>query len=94
MEREENGEDPMLVVWDVKTGTPRKTIFNPHTFGTQALTISPDGKYIATISKDREIHNQMVTLWEWMSDTPSKIKSDCNFKDNKGEPLEFPETAY
>lgn len=33
----------MLVVWDAKTGIPRKTIFDPHPQGTQALDISPDG---------------------------------------------------
>lgn len=40
----------MLVIWDAKTGTPKKTIFDPHPFGTEALAISPDGKYIATVS--------------------------------------------
>jgi len=33
----------MLVVWDVKTGAPKKTIFDPHENGTEALAISPDG---------------------------------------------------
>lgn len=28
------GPDSMLVVWDAKTGTPKKTIFDPHPFGT------------------------------------------------------------
>ncbi len=44
----------MLVVWDAKTGIPRKTIFDPHEQGTQALDISPDGQYIVTLSKDKE----------------------------------------
>ncbi len=29
-----SGPDAMLVVWDVKTGIPKKTIFDPHPFGT------------------------------------------------------------
>lgn len=29
-----------------------------------------------------------------MSDNPSKIVSDCNFKDNKGEVIPFPPSAY
>lgn len=40
----------MLVVWDAKTGTPKKTIFDPHPNGTVALDISPDGRYILTVS--------------------------------------------
>ena len=45
----------MLVVWDAKRGIPLKTIFDPHPYGTQALDISPDGRYIITLS--REIEN-------------------------------------
>lgn len=30
----------MIVVWDVATGTPRKTIFNPHPEGVTALDIN------------------------------------------------------
>jgi len=30
----------MLVVWDVATGTPKKTIFNPHPDGVIALDIN------------------------------------------------------
>ena len=29
----------MLVIWDVKTGIPRKTIFDPHPLGTSYSTI-------------------------------------------------------
>lgn len=36
----DTGEDSMLVVWDVNTGTPRKTIFNPHADGVIALDVN------------------------------------------------------
>jgi len=36
----DTGDDSMLVVWDVATGTPRKTIFNPHPDGVVALDIN------------------------------------------------------
>lgn len=36
----DTGDDSMLVVWDVTTGTPRKTIFNPHPDGVIALDIN------------------------------------------------------
>ena len=40
----------MLVVWDVKTGIPRKTIFDPHPLGTECMDVSKDGQYVVTIS--------------------------------------------
>lgn len=36
----DTGEDSMIVIWDVGTGTPRKTIFNPHPDGVTALDIN------------------------------------------------------
>jgi hypothetical protein len=33
----------MLVIWDAKTGVPKKTIFDPHPNGILALDISADG---------------------------------------------------
>jgi len=44
----------MLVIWDAKEGTPRKTIFDPHPQGTKSLDISPDGQYILTMSRLEE----------------------------------------
>ena len=44
------GPDSMIVVWDTKTGIPRKTIFLPHKHGVQALDVTPDGEYIVTLS--------------------------------------------
>ncbi len=40
----------MLVVWDSTTGTPLKTIFDPHPHGVRAVDISPDSQYIVTLS--------------------------------------------
>lgn len=37
------GPDSMLVIWDVKTGIPRKTIFDPHPLGTECMDVSKDG---------------------------------------------------
>ncbi len=55
----------MLVVWDVNTGTPRKTIFNPHPDGVIALDINQDGTLIVTLSKAPTPTEQVVTLWKW-----------------------------
>lgn len=42
----------MLVVWDVVTGVPKKTIFDPHPNGVVALDVSVDGSLIVTVSKE------------------------------------------
>jgi hypothetical protein len=55
----------MLVVWDVNTGTPKKTIFNPHPDGVLALDINEDGTLIVTLSKAQTPTQQAVTLWKW-----------------------------
>ena len=39
----DEGPDSMLVVWDIKSGIPRRTILDPHPEGCQALDITPDG---------------------------------------------------
>ena len=57
----------MLVVWDVNSGTPRKTIFNPHPEGVLALDINSDGTLIATLSKANSPTEQEVTLWKKQS---------------------------
>ncbi len=61
----------MLVIWDAKEGTPKKTIFEPHENGTEALDISPDGRHILTLSREKrmKIDQQTITLWEWEKDT-------------------------
>lgn len=41
----------MMVVWDVVTGVPKKTIFDPHPNGVLDLDVSIDGSLIVTLSK-------------------------------------------
>lgn len=55
----------MLVVWDVASGTPRKTIFSPHPEGVLALDVNTDGSLIVTLSKASTPTEQYVTLWKW-----------------------------
>ena len=61
----DSGEDSMLVIWDVVTGVPKKTIFDPHPNGILDLDISTDGSMIVTLSKAEEPSNQYITLWKW-----------------------------
>jgi len=44
------GSDSLLVVWDRVSATPMKTILDPHPNGAIALDITPDSKFIVTLS--------------------------------------------
>ena len=68
----------MLVVWDVVTGVPKKTIFDPHPKGVLALDVSFDGSLIVTLSKEEEPTNQVITLWKWEEGDPSFIKTSLD----------------
>lgn len=70
----------MLVVWDVITGTPRKTIFNPHFNGVGALDINEDGTMIVTLSKFEKGKKQHVSLWKWQEEEPLYITSEMDEK--------------
>lgn len=74
----DTGEDSMLVVWDVNTGTPRKTIFNPHSDGVIALDINEDGTLIVTLSKASSPTQQVVTLWKWQEEDPCYISAQMD----------------
>ena len=54
----DSGVDSMLVIWDCKSGLPRKTIMEPHKMGVQTLDITPDGQLIVTCSKEDESKQQ------------------------------------
>lgn len=68
------GPDSMIVVWDSTTGTPIKTIFNPHPNGVVAMDMSPDAMFLVTLSKvaeddtGAEAEPQSIALWEWTVD--------------------------
>lgn len=76
----DTGEDSMIVVWDVGTGTPRKTIFNPHPDGVVALDINDDGSMIVTLSKSDVPSKQQVSLWKWEEEEPLYITSEMDEK--------------
>ncbi|GMH57237.1 hypothetical protein TrLO_g13606 [Triparma laevis f. longispina] len=59
------GPDNVIVVWDSITGTPVKTIFNPHQNGTAALAISEDSMCLASLSQVDDVGEQELSLWEW-----------------------------
>ena len=59
------GVDAMIVVWDSLSTTPIKTIFDPHPNGIQAMAITPDAMFIATLSCPNDSGVQQIALWEW-----------------------------
>ncbi|KAF4653556.1 hypothetical protein FOL47_010443, partial [Perkinsus chesapeaki] len=44
------GKDSLLVVWDRYTAAPVRTITDPHPYGVSACDISPDGRFVVTLS--------------------------------------------
>ena len=53
--------DSMIVVWDTLSTTPIKTLFNPHPFGVQAMAMTPDAMFLATLSApDRDPNRSQV----------------------------------
>ena len=67
----DSGPDSVIVVWDSLTGTPVKTIFNPHPNGVAALAISSDSMFLASLSNipANEPGEQYLSLWEWSAET-------------------------
>ncbi|XP_062941343.1 cilia- and flagella-associated protein 251 [Cynocephalus volans] len=60
----DKGPDCLIIIWDSFTGIPVHTIFDscPEGNGIRAIAMSPDAKYLATIS-DAEV--QKVCIWKW-----------------------------
>ena len=74
----DSGPESVIVVWDSLTGTPVKTIFDPHTHGVSALAISADAMFISSLSStDPSNHltasSQELSLWEWTADNEGAL---------------------
>lgn len=60
-----------MVVWDTASGTPIKSIFNPHPHGVLGMDMSPDALFIVTLSArgpgedGGSSEPQTISLWEW-----------------------------
>jgi WD40 repeat protein len=70
------GVKNMVVVWDSLKGIPVKTIFEPHPIGIQAVDISHDSMYIATVSMMDENQHQVLSIWQWTSEDTAPIHSE------------------
>ena len=70
----DTGEDSMLVVWDSYSAAPVKTIAAPHPSGVKAMDISPDGKYLVTLSADTG--PQVLSVWDCSRDGLRRVSRD------------------
>ncbi|KXZ56881.1 hypothetical protein GPECTOR_1g795 [Gonium pectorale] len=60
----DNGPEALLVVWNVRTGLPTRTIQQPHPHGVATMDVAADGAWLATISAaDPDSGEQEVALW-------------------------------
>lgn len=66
------GEESVVVIWDSVTGAPVKTLYSPHENGVEALSMSSDAMFVATLGKcsgaNGEAGEQDIKLWEWTVD--------------------------
>ncbi len=44
------GPESLLVVWNVRTGLPLRTVSSPHRHGVSTMDVSADGAWLATVS--------------------------------------------
>tara|TARA_B100000482_G_scaffold192413_1_gene180505 strand:- start:2702 stop:5512 length:2811 start_codon:yes stop_codon:yes gene_type:complete len=66
----DSGGDSLVVVWDSETGSPVRTIFNPHTRGVLSIDVTSDATFLALLSgfkSQREGGFQEISIWEWAS---------------------------
>lgn len=64
------GADPIIIVWDAISCVPIKTFYNPHSLGIEAIDISDDSFFIATLSScdnDQDIQQELA-VWAWTGD--------------------------
>lgn len=60
----DTGPESLLVVWNVRTGQPLRTVQRPHPHGICALDVSADSGWLATASApDPQTGEQEVALW-------------------------------
>jgi len=63
----DRGSDSMLVLWDSYSTQPVKTIAAPHPNGVRAMDLSPDGKYLVTLSEppaEGLLEPQVLAVWD------------------------------
>ncbi|BHF60831.1 Cilia- and flagella-associated protein 251 [Sparganum proliferum] len=66
----DSGPDNAVILWDAKTVQPVRTMLDTYPNGVVGVALTPDARYLATLSSD--IDNQIFSIWDWTtgSDEP------------------------
>lgn len=77
----DTGPESLLVVWNVRTGLPLRTVSSPHRHGVSTMDVSADGAWLATVSAaDPDTGEQEVGREEWPRST-HKFKRHLHLAD-------------
>lgn len=69
----DKGPNSSIIVWDSYTGIPVQTMFNmPGDNGTVSIAMSPDAKYVVSISAQKP---QIVAVWDWTTSSADPVCS-------------------
>ena len=69
----DRGLDSMVVLWDSYAATAVKTISMPHPSGVRVMDLSPDARYLVTLSEDDS--PQLISIWDLASQTDGALYS-------------------
>ena len=61
------GTDSLLVVWTTDSGTPIKTVLNPHPHGIVGVDLSSDGRFLGALSAHSDVKctsPQQILIWD------------------------------
>jgi len=69
----DRGADSMIVLWDSYSTQPVKTISTPHSSGVRAMDLSPDAKYLVTLSEpEADGSPQELSVWDCTAGSSSE----------------------
>ncbi len=64
----DSGKDSMIIMWDGRRGSFIKSYSEPHLGGVLTMDMSPNGRYLVTLSKYEE-SEQKLALWDLLEDS-------------------------
>lgn len=59
----DRGPDNAIIIWDAQNCLSVRTIINSHQSGVISIQLTPDARYLATLSADSV--NQVFAMWDW-----------------------------
>ena len=69
----------VLILYVLARSTPVRTIFEPHKYGVVAIALSPDAKFLATLSAPNPAAStpqpQTFAIWDWTTGSEEPLCS-------------------